>query len=139
MTLSSNLGATLLVLDVSGCDDLRSIEVVRSCVQLRCLKMPGIGVTDFSPLAAACGKTLEELWMSHLPAAVVSLAPLKTCTRLNLLQHLAPFASLVELLGPESTDEVQENVAWSLQRREHVAPALMWLGPGMLRAWRPSS
>jgi hypothetical protein len=61
LTLSSAVAAKLRVLDVSGCGNLRSIDVVRSCVKLRCLWMPGcFSVSDLSPLAA-CSETLEEL------------------------------------------------------------------------------
>ncbi|KAG1657786.1 hypothetical protein FOA52_012864 [Chlamydomonas sp. UWO 241] len=82
-TISSNLGATLRVHDVSGCFDLGFIEVLRSCVELRCLCMPFcVSVSDLSPLAA-CSETLEELWMAR--SVVMSLAPLKACTRLRKL------------------------------------------------------
>jgi hypothetical protein len=78
--LSSTASATLQVLDVSGCQGLRSIDVVRSCVQLRCLWMPcRLTVSDLSPLAA-CSETLEELWMAE-NYDIHSLAPLKACTR----------------------------------------------------------
>jgi hypothetical protein len=83
LTLSSAVAAKLRVLDISGCRYLRSIDAVRSCVQLRCLWMPGCGnVSDLSPLAA-CSETLEELWMAG--SSVRSLAPLKACTRLRKL------------------------------------------------------
>jgi hypothetical protein len=83
-TLSSNVGATLLVLDISGCVMLRSIDVVLSCVQLRCLWMPGcVSVLDLSPLGG-CSETLEELWMAG-NGRVRSLAPLKVCTKLRKL------------------------------------------------------
>jgi HEAT repeat protein len=85
LTLSSAVAAKLRVLDISGCDELRSIDVVRSCVQLRCLWMPCCGnVSDLSPLAA-CSETLEELWMADNGRSVKSLAPLKACTRLRKL------------------------------------------------------
>jgi hypothetical protein len=84
VALSGNVGASLRVLDLSGCLTLRSVDVVRSCTQLRCLWMPGcFNVTDLSPLAA-CSETLEELWMGRA-LSVVSLAPLKACTRLRKL------------------------------------------------------
>jgi hypothetical protein len=84
LTLSSAVAAKLRVLDVSGCFYLRSIDVVRSCVQLRCLWMPRcFNVQDLSPLAA-CSETLEELWMAD-SRSVKSLAPLKACTRLRKL------------------------------------------------------
>jgi hypothetical protein len=74
----------LRVLDLSGCVDLRSIAVVRSCVQLRCLWVPGcVSVADLTPLGA-CSETLEELWMAG-DAQVRSLAPLKACPRLRKL------------------------------------------------------
>jgi hypothetical protein len=80
LTLSA-VAAKLRVLDVSGCLYLHSIDVVRSCVQLRCLWMPFcVSVSDLSPLAA-CSETLEELWMAGC-TSVKSLAPLKACTRL---------------------------------------------------------
>jgi hypothetical protein len=82
-TLSSGVAAKLRVLDVSGCVDLRSIDFVRNCVQLRCLWMPAcVSVSDLSPLGA-CGETLEELWMAF--SSVVSLAPLKACPGLRKL------------------------------------------------------
>jgi hypothetical protein len=83
LTLSSAVAAKLPVLDISGCRYLRSIDVVRSCVQLRCLWLPSVSVTDLSPLAA-CSETLEELWMSG-SYCITSLAPLKACTRLRKL------------------------------------------------------
>ncbi|KAG1673099.1 hypothetical protein FOA52_013169 [Chlamydomonas sp. UWO 241] len=60
-TLSSGVAATLQVIDLSDCIDLRSIELVRSCVQL--------------------SETLEELWMAG-DVQVRSLAPLAACTKL---------------------------------------------------------
>jgi hypothetical protein len=84
LTLSSAVAAKLRVLDVSCCRYLRSIDVVRSCVKLRCLSMPGCdNVSDLSPLAA-CSETLEELWMAD-NEQIDSLAPLKACTRLRKL------------------------------------------------------
>ncbi|KAG1673096.1 hypothetical protein FOA52_013166 [Chlamydomonas sp. UWO 241] len=83
-TLNSSVAATLRVIDLSGCIDLRSIELVRSCAQLRCLWMPGCGsVSDLSPLGA-CSETLEELWMAD-NIQVRSLAPLAACTKLRKL------------------------------------------------------
>ncbi|KAG1673876.1 hypothetical protein FOA52_012901 [Chlamydomonas sp. UWO 241] len=83
LTFSSSVAATLQTIDVSGCE-LRSIDFVRSCVELRCLWMPGCdSVSDLSPLAA-CSETLEELWMAA-DNSVVSLAPLKACTRIRKL------------------------------------------------------
>jgi hypothetical protein len=84
LTLSSAVAAKLRVLDISGCWHLHSIDVVRSCAQLRRLWMPCcFNVTDLSPLAA-CSETLEELWMAG-STSVMSLAPLKACTRLRKL------------------------------------------------------
>ncbi|KAG1673210.1 hypothetical protein FOA52_013090 [Chlamydomonas sp. UWO 241] len=60
-----SVAATLEVIDVSHCAGLVSIDAVRSCVKLRCLQMPGVGVFDLSPLAA-CSQTLEELWMAAM-------------------------------------------------------------------------
>jgi hypothetical protein len=81
---SVSLAATLRVIDISGCHRLRSIDFVRSCVQLRCLWMPWcLSVEDLSPLGA-CSETLEELWMNS-SVGVVSLAPLAACTRLRKL------------------------------------------------------
>jgi hypothetical protein len=98
LTLSSAVAAKLRVLDVSGCGDLRSVDVVRSCVKLRCLWMPCCGnVSDLSPLAA-CSETLEELWMARSDQ-VVSLAPLKACTRLRKLDLFGCF---------ELRDQVQD-------------------------------
>ncbi|KAG1658042.1 hypothetical protein FOA52_014354 [Chlamydomonas sp. UWO 241] len=81
---SSKLGATLRVLDLSGCDSLSSIDGVHSCVQLRCLHMPGcVSVSDLSPLAA-CSQTLQELWMAS-DALVQTLVPLASCLKLRKL------------------------------------------------------
>ncbi|KAG1679525.1 hypothetical protein FOA52_011126 [Chlamydomonas sp. UWO 241] len=78
---SSSMAATLRVVNISDCYHLRSIDFVRSCVQLRCLWMPSChSVTDLSPLEA-CSQTLEELWMAH-SGGIVSLAPLAACTKL---------------------------------------------------------
>ncbi|KAG1655906.1 hypothetical protein FOA52_009848 [Chlamydomonas sp. UWO 241] len=83
-TLGSSVAATLRVIDISDCWHLTSIGFVRSCVQLRCLWMPGcFSVTDLSPLAA-CSETLEELWMA-VNGQVVSLEPLKACNKLRKL------------------------------------------------------
>ncbi|KAG1670672.1 hypothetical protein FOA52_010947 [Chlamydomonas sp. UWO 241] len=111
ITLSSNLGATLRVLDVTGCFDLSSIDGARSCVQLRCLWMSSVGVSDLSPLAA-CSETLEELWMAS--SDVRSLAPLKACTRLRKLDLRACNPELYDqlLLGPDS--EAALHAAWAL-------------------------
>ncbi|KAG1667191.1 hypothetical protein FOA52_004186 [Chlamydomonas sp. UWO 241] len=81
-TLSSGLAATLQVVDVSDCAKLTSIYAVRSCVQLRCLRMVGVGVSDLSPLGA-CSQ-LEELSLGS-NILVTSLAPLKACPRLRVL------------------------------------------------------
>jgi hypothetical protein len=43
-TLSSAVSAKLRVLDVSDCWNLSNINIVRNCVQLRCLWMPGCSV-----------------------------------------------------------------------------------------------
>jgi hypothetical protein len=81
---SSSVSATLRVIDVTGCHRLRSIDFVRSCVQLRCLRMSSCYyVPDLSPLGA-CSETLEELWMAN-SSSVDSLAPLAACTRLRKL------------------------------------------------------
>ncbi|KAG1674218.1 hypothetical protein FOA52_013838 [Chlamydomonas sp. UWO 241] len=77
------MAATLQVIDITGCLGLRSIDVVRNCVQLRFLWMPAcVRVSDLSPLGA-CGETLEELWMAVF--TIESLAPLKACPRLRKL------------------------------------------------------
>ncbi|KAG1665992.1 hypothetical protein FOA52_010090 [Chlamydomonas sp. UWO 241] len=81
---SSRVAATLGVIDISGCVDVRSIDFVRSCVQLRCLWMPGcVGVSDLLPLGA-CSETLEELWLAG-NGQFRSLALLKACPRLRKL------------------------------------------------------
>ncbi|KAG1676475.1 hypothetical protein FOA52_002295 [Chlamydomonas sp. UWO 241] len=83
-TLSSGVAATLRVIDLSGCIDPCSIDILRNCAQLRCLWMPGcVSVSDLSPLAA-CSETLEELWMAG-NIQVCSLAPLAACTKLQKL------------------------------------------------------
>ncbi|KAG1662822.1 hypothetical protein FOA52_009036 [Chlamydomonas sp. UWO 241] len=79
MTPSSAVAATLQVIDVSGCSHLTSIDAVRSCVQLRCLWMPSVGLSDLSPLTA-CSNTLEELWLAG-NEQVESLVSLKACPR----------------------------------------------------------
>jgi hypothetical protein len=127
------VAAKLRVLDVSDCWNLSNINIVRNCVQLRCLWMPGCHrVYSLSPLAAR-GETLEELWMASV---VVSLSPLKACTRLRKLDlhgcgpvlhdqvedlrlictHLADPASvelegLVHELQPNMPPEAQEEAA----------------------------
>ncbi|KAG1652432.1 hypothetical protein FOA52_013178 [Chlamydomonas sp. UWO 241] len=83
-TLSGGVAATLRVINISGCIELRSINVVRNCVQLRCLWMPGcVSVSDLSPLGA-CSETLEELWLA-CDIQVSSLAPLASFTKLRKL------------------------------------------------------
>jgi hypothetical protein len=83
-TLSSSVAAKLRVLDLSGCVDLRSIDIVRCCAQLRCLWMPGcLSVSDLLSLGV-CSETLEELWMAG-DDQVRSLDPLKACPRLRKL------------------------------------------------------
>jgi hypothetical protein len=75
--------SSLQVVDVSGCAKLGSINAMRSCVQLRCLRMSTcVLVSDLSPLVA-CSQ-LEELWMAR-SLQVTSLAPLKACPRLRKL------------------------------------------------------
>jgi hypothetical protein len=65
-----------------------SIAAMRSCVQLRCLRMPrGTGdnrhtVSSLSPLAAC--RQLEELWMAR-NFQFISLAPLKALPKLRKL------------------------------------------------------
>jgi hypothetical protein len=88
---SSCVATTLRVIDITGCESLRSIDFVRSCVQLRCLWMPlCCSVSDLSPLGSLCSETLEELWMAY-SLGVVSLAyslgvvSLAACTRLRKL------------------------------------------------------
>ncbi|KAG1664030.1 hypothetical protein FOA52_010449 [Chlamydomonas sp. UWO 241] len=81
---NSTAAVTLRVVNLSGCVGLRSIDAISSCVELRCLWMPGcVSVTDLS-LLAACSKTLEELWMAGKPG-VRSLVPLRACTKLRKL------------------------------------------------------
>jgi hypothetical protein len=81
---SSSVAATLQVIVISCCQYLRSIDFVRSCVQLRCLWMPWCHrVKDMSPLGA-CSETLEELWMAKSYGGL-SLAPLAACPRLRKL------------------------------------------------------
>ncbi|KAG1680185.1 hypothetical protein FOA52_000298 [Chlamydomonas sp. UWO 241] len=82
-TLSGNLGATLRTLDVGGCGALCSIDAVRSCVKLVCLRMPCVNVADLKPLTA-CSETLGELWLAG-SGAVTNLAPLKACLSLRKL------------------------------------------------------
>jgi hypothetical protein len=81
--LSSTVAATLRVVDFTCCSGMTSIDAVRSCVQLRVMWMPYVGVSDLS-LLAACSETLEELWMSG-NEQIDSLVPLKACTRLAKL------------------------------------------------------
>ncbi|KAG1670664.1 hypothetical protein FOA52_010939 [Chlamydomonas sp. UWO 241] len=137
VTLSSNLGATLRVLDASGCFDLSSTNGAGSCVKLRCPWMPGcINVSDLSPLAA-CSETLEELWMAD--SGVRSLAPLQACTKLCKLDlrdchyelydqaedlqlactqlaapSLVELAALVHTLQPNMPPDMQKDAAEAL-------------------------
>ncbi|KAG1675855.1 hypothetical protein FOA52_001512 [Chlamydomonas sp. UWO 241] len=102
-TLGSSVAATLRVIDLSGCINLGSIDVVRSCAQLRCLWMPGcVCVSDLSPLGA-CSETLEELWMSR-NLALRSLAPLQAC--LPALNAQVPDLQLscTQLAAPSSVE-----------------------------------
>ncbi|KAG1676730.1 hypothetical protein FOA52_005019 [Chlamydomonas sp. UWO 241] len=96
---SISVAATLLVVDISGCYNLRSINFVRSCAQLRCLWMPWcVNVTDLSPLGA-CSETLEELWMAR-SYSVTSLAPLAACTTLRKLDlHDCPSVLISQVEG----------------------------------------
>ncbi|KAG1655971.1 hypothetical protein FOA52_009398 [Chlamydomonas sp. UWO 241] len=82
LALSSNAAATLRVLDVSYCASLNCIDAVRSCSQLKVLRMPGVCASCLSPLAA-CSQ-LEEVWMAD-NAHVTSLVPLKACPKLRKL------------------------------------------------------
>ncbi|KAG1663801.1 hypothetical protein FOA52_004359 [Chlamydomonas sp. UWO 241] len=80
LELSSSVAAPLQVVDVSCCASLASIDAVRSCAQLRCLRMVGgVGVSTLSPLGA-CGQ-LEQLWMAA-GDQITSLSPLKACPKL---------------------------------------------------------
>jgi hypothetical protein len=81
--LGSRVAATIEEIDVSYCAHLDSICAVSDCVKLRCLRMPGVGVVDLSPLAA-CSETLEELWMADAHKDT-SLVPLKACIGLRKL------------------------------------------------------
>ncbi|KAG1672586.1 hypothetical protein FOA52_010687 [Chlamydomonas sp. UWO 241] len=83
LVFSTSLAATLQVVDVSFCASLTSIDAVRSCAQLRCLRMAGgVGVPALSALGA-CSQ-LEELWMAG-NIRINSLAPLKSCPKLRKL------------------------------------------------------
>ncbi|KAG1656437.1 hypothetical protein FOA52_006979 [Chlamydomonas sp. UWO 241] len=114
-TLSRTVAATLQVIDVSGCYSLSLIDFVRSCVQLRCLWMPGCdSVSDLSPLAA-CSETLEELWMAMTAIGqVVILAPLEACNKLHKLDLRGCNFDYDELVGPESSEGVREAAAGAL-------------------------
>ncbi|KAG1673678.1 hypothetical protein FOA52_010546 [Chlamydomonas sp. UWO 241] len=112
---SSSVSATLQVVDISGCA-LGSIDFVRSCVQLRCLWMPGChSVSDLSPLGA-CSETLEELWLAHsgVAGALRNLA----CSDQNMytIVDSGAIPLLVQLLGPASSSDVQEAAAGALQK-----------------------
>ncbi|KAG1661155.1 hypothetical protein FOA52_002530 [Chlamydomonas sp. UWO 241] len=81
LEFSSTIAAALQVVDVSCCASLISIDAVRGCAQLRCLRMSGRdGVSSLSPLAA-CSQ-LEELWMAGNNLQITTLAPLKACPKL---------------------------------------------------------
>ncbi|KAG1675592.1 hypothetical protein FOA52_014180 [Chlamydomonas sp. UWO 241] len=82
VALGSSVAAKLQVVDFSCCYNLTSIDGVRSCAQLRCLRMAYVSVPDLSPLGA-CSQ-LEELWMAG-DFWRRSLAPLKACPRLRKL------------------------------------------------------
>ncbi|KAG1672441.1 hypothetical protein FOA52_013227 [Chlamydomonas sp. UWO 241] len=105
---SSDLAATLRVVDLSFCFGLRSIDAVRHCDHLRILWIPGLDASDLSPLAA-CSEMLEELWMAGCKY-VNSLAPLKACIKLCKLDirgcDFAP--EDVEDLQPDEVEELQQ-------------------------------
>ncbi|KAG1673100.1 hypothetical protein FOA52_013170 [Chlamydomonas sp. UWO 241] len=136
-TLSSGVAATLRVVDISACIDLRSIELVRSCAQLRCLWMPGCGsVSDLSPLGA-CSETFEELWMAGV-VQVHSLDPLAACTKLRKLDLSGCLPTLdaqvqdlqlacTQLAAPASVEfeglvhELQRNIPAYMQENQMAA------------------
>ncbi|KAG1680376.1 hypothetical protein FOA52_015467 [Chlamydomonas sp. UWO 241] len=65
LAFSSNVAATLRVIDISGCACLRSIDAVRSCVRLRCLWMPHcLNVSDLDREEAQH----RALWPAFLAA-----------------------------------------------------------------------
>ncbi|KAG1673215.1 hypothetical protein FOA52_013095 [Chlamydomonas sp. UWO 241] len=109
-----SVAATLEVIDISHCSDLVSIDAVRSCVKLRCLRIPGVSAFDLSPLAA-CSQTLEELWMAAM--YVDSLVSLKACTGLlkpdvcdcsaSLRNQVADLQTACTQLADPSTVEVE--------------------------------
>ncbi|KAG1669883.1 hypothetical protein FOA52_002409 [Chlamydomonas sp. UWO 241] len=81
--LQPQIAATLRVIDISGCIDLGSIDFLRGCAQLTCLRMLGAaGVCDLS--LGACSETLEELWLAGCDQ-IHSLMPLKACLGLRKL------------------------------------------------------
>jgi hypothetical protein len=134
---SSSVAATLRVVDVSSCHRLRSLDFVRSCVQLRCLSMAWcFGVTDLSPLGA-CSETLEELWMAH-SHIVGSLAPLAACTRLrkldlrgcrHVLLNQVEGLQLAQLADPQSVKI--EGLVHELQ--PNIRPLIQQMAAGALR------
>jgi hypothetical protein len=98
---STSLAASLQVIDASGCLGLDSVNAVRSCVHLRCLRLAGgLLVSDLSPLAA-CSQ-LEELFMAGNDK-VTSLAPLKACPNLRKLD-------LRDCSFPNDEDEDSEDL-----------------------------
>ncbi|KAG1676912.1 hypothetical protein FOA52_014788 [Chlamydomonas sp. UWO 241] len=85
LEFSVPLAARLQMIDLSGCVSLSSIDALRSCVKLRCLRMPGCdSVSDLSPLSA-CSGTLEELNISCC-SGLSSIGALRSCLGLEHLQ-----------------------------------------------------
>ncbi|KAG1661153.1 hypothetical protein FOA52_002528 [Chlamydomonas sp. UWO 241] len=80
LEFSTILAAALQVIDVSFCASLTSIDALRSCVQLRCLRMAGVAGASTLLSLGACSQ-LEELWMAG-NGQITGLAPLKACPKL---------------------------------------------------------
>lgn len=84
-------GMPLSWLDVSGCEELRSVEALRGA-PLRSLNISETGVSSLAPLAEV--RTLEELALHHTP--VTDLEPLRGLP----LQRLRLFHTDVRDLSP---------------------------------------
>jgi hypothetical protein len=79
---SSNVAATLKVLDIRYCSLIGNIDSVRNCAQLTRIQMGSTRVSDLTPLASCTH--LEEAWMAGC-SEIKSIAPLAACPRLRKL------------------------------------------------------
>ncbi|KAG1678302.1 hypothetical protein FOA52_013923 [Chlamydomonas sp. UWO 241] len=79
---SSNVAATLKVLDIRYCSLFSNIDSVRICAQLTRIQMDCTNISDLTPLASCTH--LEEVWLAGC-YGVRGLAPLMSCPRLRKL------------------------------------------------------